>query len=188
MQLIGIGIPELLLILGLTVLVVGPERLPEVAAQLAKWIRQAQAYANYVRKDFNDFIGDIEKETGTSRKDLEDIGKVLRRDIDRVGDEVNKATREIQEATDLEKAAGGSTIAIGGAASGAANGAAANGVADTNGAIDSTAHKEAAMAAASEDAQASEPPTGEAVSEPKDVDWFVPAPSRRRRRADGDGA
>jgi Sec-independent protein translocase protein TatA len=41
MQLIGIGIPELLVILVLTVIVVGPDRLPEVAAQLARWIRQA---------------------------------------------------------------------------------------------------------------------------------------------------
>ncbi len=176
MQFIGIGIPELLLVLILTVIVVGPERLPEVAAQLAKWIRQAQAYANYVKKDFDVFVGDLEKELGTSREDLKTIGEALRRDTTSVLEDIDKAGKELQEATNLEKAAGGSVIAIGGSS---ANGS-------TNAASDSTAMKEAAMAAESlsEEAPRDAGANGNgATAEPaKDGDWFVPTPSRRRRR------
>ncbi|HXH21263.1 MAG TPA: twin-arginine translocase TatA/TatE family subunit [Dehalococcoidia bacterium] len=169
MQFIGIGIPELLVILTLTVIVVGPERLPEVAAQLARWIRQAQAYANHVRKDFSEVMSELERETGASREDLKAIGEVLRRDTRSVFEEIDKAGREVREAADVEKAAGGNVIPFTGAA--AANGQGRE--------IDSTALQEAAMsaeAAAPEgepDARASEPPS--------DEEWFKPAPSRRRR-------
>ena len=39
MQMFGIGLPELLVILALTVIVVGPDKLPEVAGQLARGYR-----------------------------------------------------------------------------------------------------------------------------------------------------
>jgi len=175
MQLIGIGIPELLLILVLTVIVVGPERLPEVAAQLARWIRQAQAYANYVRKDFTDVIGELEKETGTSREDLKAIGDVLRRDTKSVFEEIDKAGKELEQATDLEKAAGTNVIPLAGST--------ANG--QSNRAGDSTSLKEAAMNA--ETVEPSPQPDTRASEPPKDEEWFRPAPSRRRRRTGTDG-
>jgi Sec-independent protein translocase protein TatA len=36
----GIGLPEIILIMVLTLIVVGPQRLPELAVQLARLIRQ----------------------------------------------------------------------------------------------------------------------------------------------------
>ena len=178
MQLIGIGIPELLLIMVLTVLVVGPDRLPEMAAQLARWIRTARAYANTVSKDFQEVAKELEKETGASRKDFEEIASVLRRDTKSVFDEIDKAGKEVEEAANLEKAAGGSFIPL-------AGGTPANG-ASANGATDSTALKEAAMAG---DAMASEPPSGDPpTGDPaQPEEWFKPSPGRRRRRAEGDG-
>jgi sec-independent protein translocase protein TatB len=169
MQLIGIGIPELLVILVLTVIVVGPDRLPEVAAQLARWIRQAQLYANHVRRDFSDVMSELERETGASREDLKAIGDVLRRDIKTVTDEVDKAGREVRDASDLETAAGGKVIPFAGAG--------ANG----QGEVDSTAVKEAAMSAAAEEPAQGGEPDAQASEPPSDEEWFKPTPSRRRR-------
>jgi len=180
MQLIGIGIWELLLIMILTMVVVGPERLPEVAAQLARWIRQAQAYASYVRKDFTEVISELERETGTSREDLREIAAVLRRDTTSVLEEIDKAGKEVERAANVEEAAGASVIPLSG-------GAAANG-AQSNGAVDSTAVKEAAMAAEGEAAAGAEPSEGgQAAPAAKEEDWFVPSRGRRRRNA-GDEA
>ncbi len=177
MQFLGIGLPELLLILILTVVVVGPERMPEVAAQLARWIRQAQAYANYVRQDFTQVIGDLEKEVGASREDLKTIAEVFRRDAGSVVDELNKAGQEFKEATSLESAAGAELLPLGG-------GNRQNGHSEDQ-PVDSTALKEAAMAEA-DASQSSAPPdqsaNGANAVDPED--WFKPTPSRRRRRED----
>jgi sec-independent protein translocase protein TatB len=169
MQFLGIGLPELLLILILTVIVVGPERLPEVAAQLARFIRQAQAYANYVRKDFNEVIGELEKEVGTNREDLKTIAEAFRRDTSSVFEEIDKAGKEVQEATDLEKAAGGSILPTGASPNGQ------NGHRDESEPVESTAVKEAAM----EEAEA----TAEAGAAAQPDEWFKPTPGRRRRRS-----
>ena len=171
MQFLGIGIPEILVILILAVLVVGPERLPEVAAQLAKFIRQAQAYANYVRKDFTEVIGELEKEVGASREDLQTIADAFRRDTGSVFEEIGRASQEAKEATNLDEP--GNVIPM--------NGNRANGASDDPAAVDSTAVKEAAMAEAEAELEAEDVP--EASAEQPD-EWFKPTPSRRRRRAD----
>ena len=48
MEFLGIGLPELLVILVLALIVVGPNRLPEVAANLARFVRAARRYGNQV--------------------------------------------------------------------------------------------------------------------------------------------
>jgi sec-independent protein translocase protein TatB len=173
MQFLGIGIPELLLILVLAVLVVGPERLPEVAAQLAKFIRQAQAYANYVRKDFTEVIGELEKEVGASREDLQTIADAFRRDTGSVFEEIGRASEEAKAAASLESPAG-NVIPM--------NGNRANGETDASTPVDSTAVKEAAMAEAEAELDDAGGATAAAPDEPEE--WFRPTPSRRRRRAD----
>ena len=64
MQMLGIGLPELFVILILSALVIGPDRIPQVAADLATWIRRMRAYAVHLQRDFNDVMGDLEYRTG----------------------------------------------------------------------------------------------------------------------------
>ncbi|HEY7270493.1 MAG TPA: twin-arginine translocase TatA/TatE family subunit [Dehalococcoidia bacterium] len=173
MQFLGIGLPELLLILILAVVVVGPERLPEVAAQLAKFIRQAQAYANYVRKDFTEVIGELEKEVGTSREDLKTIADAFRRDTGSVFEEIGRASDEVKAATAID----GATNVIP-----MTNGNKAYGQADATAPVDSTALKEAAMTEAEAEAAGEQPAAQKSADAPDD--WFKPTPSRRRRRED----
>jgi Tat protein translocase TatB subunit len=100
MQMLGIGLPELMVILILSVLVIGPDRLPQFAADLAKWIRQMRAYANHLTKDFNEVVGELEKEAGATREDWKEIASVVTRNTSDVARELQKAAGQIEaEAT-----------------------------------------------------------------------------------------
>ncbi len=80
MQMFGVGLPELMVIMVLAIVVVGPDKLPEVAADLARWIKRARAYGPHLTRDFNDVVGELEKEVGASRDDWKEIASVIRRE------------------------------------------------------------------------------------------------------------
>lgn len=105
MQMFGVGALELMVILVLTVLVVGPDRLPQVAADLAQWIRRARVYANHLSKDFNEVVGELEKEVGASREDWKEIASVVTRHTGAVGTAVTGAANALERSLDQPKPA-----------------------------------------------------------------------------------
>lgn len=50
----GIGLPELILILGIALIVVGPEKLPEMAKSLAKVVMDLKSTAVSLKESLND--------------------------------------------------------------------------------------------------------------------------------------
>jgi Sec-independent protein translocase protein TatA len=118
-----------MVILILAVIVVGPERLPAVAADLARWIRQARSYARYMMKDFNSVVAELEKEANVNRDDWKEIASVVTRHTGDIGKELNKVTRDLED-TDLEAAKAAPEIA---ATNGTHNGAAESAQASANG-------------------------------------------------------
>jgi len=52
MDFLGIGLPELLVILIITLIVVGPQRLPQMAAQLARLIREFRRHTANLSREF----------------------------------------------------------------------------------------------------------------------------------------
>ena len=54
----GIGLPELILIMGIALIVVGPEKLPELAKGLAKQIIELKKAANLFKDSLRDEEGD----------------------------------------------------------------------------------------------------------------------------------
>ena len=98
MQMFGVGILELMVILVLGILVIGPDRVPQFAADLARWIRQARGYANHLMKDFNEVVGDLEKETGATREDWKEIASVVNRHTGDVVREVQSVATRIEAA------------------------------------------------------------------------------------------
>lgn len=100
----GVGILELMVIMLLAVIVVGPDRLPAVAADLARWIRQGRAYARVMMKDFNEVVGELQKEAGTNTEDLKEIGSLFTRHAGDIGTEIAKVTRDLEDTGDLAAA------------------------------------------------------------------------------------
>lgn len=100
MQFFGVGALELMVILILSVIVVGPDRLPQVAADLAQWIRRARAYATHLSKDFNDVVGELEKEVGANREDWKEITNLVTRQGTSVGGAVSSAATALEKSLD----------------------------------------------------------------------------------------
>lgn len=53
----GIGLPELILIMGIALIVVGPEKLPELAKGLAKQVLELKKAANVFKDSLKDEVG-----------------------------------------------------------------------------------------------------------------------------------
>jgi sec-independent protein translocase protein TatB len=104
MQMFGVGPLELIVILVVTVLVVGPDRLPQVAADLAQWIRRMRAYATHLTRDFNEVVSELEKEAGASREDWKEIAGVVTRQTSAVTSPISSAARALEKSFDEKTA------------------------------------------------------------------------------------
>jgi sec-independent protein translocase protein TatB len=94
MEFFGIGPLELLVILAITLMVVGPKRLPEMAAELARFVRTIQKYANSVRQEFSETMQDIEREYDDMKGEWKEIGQGLDDTVKPVADTVKHASDE----------------------------------------------------------------------------------------------
>jgi sec-independent protein translocase protein TatB len=163
MQMFGVGVLELMVILILAVIVVGPDKMPQLAADLARWIRQTRAYAKHLMGDFNEVVSELEKEAGASREDWKEIASVVTRHTGAVGQELSKVTRDIEQAGDLneiKKTEPASNVVPIEEARTETNGAHANG----------------------DGAEAEASPEGAAASDEKP--WYVPERASRRRSSE----
>ena len=73
----GIGLPELILILALALIVVGPDKLPDLARSVAKGVMDLKKTANSLKESLNEHgnpLDDIKPE-------LEDAAKALKEDV-----------------------------------------------------------------------------------------------------------
>ncbi|MDX8389451.1 MAG: Sec-independent protein translocase protein TatB [Mariprofundaceae bacterium] len=66
----GIGFPELVIILVLIVLVVGPEQLPDVARKAVSFLRQARRHLTEIKDA-------VDRETEPLRQPLQDVQREL---------------------------------------------------------------------------------------------------------------
>ena len=78
MEFLGIGYQEILLILVLLLVVVGPSRLPTVAYQLGRAVRTLQGYARVVRDEFSEEIAYLQEEAEAVRGELQSARSDLR--------------------------------------------------------------------------------------------------------------
>ena len=77
MNFLGVGPAELLVILVVALIFVGPERLPRLAADIARTIRELRKYTSSIAAEFTEVIEDIERETKDDRSQWKEIGEGL---------------------------------------------------------------------------------------------------------------
>ena len=97
-----VGFWEILLIGIVGMLVVGPERLPEVARNVGKWVGKARRYVANVRRDFeselnNSDLRDLLGEQEAQIKELRGLVDQTKREI---GGSVESLTRDLERDVD----------------------------------------------------------------------------------------
>jgi Tat protein translocase TatB subunit len=101
MNFIGIGYGEILIIIVAALIIFGPQRLPEVAGQAARWIRDARKMLTDMSSEFErnagvrEFKQAIEGEIAGVRKDLEEAGVSVKKDLTAAAGTANKAASDV---------------------------------------------------------------------------------------------
>src|SRR3989304_5360243 len=92
----GIGLPEIVLIAVIAVIVVGPQRLPEVAVQLARAIRYLRGYATDATAQIRAELDELTKEYDQVRKELQEFRQEVGKDVAAVTKQVERTLQESQ--------------------------------------------------------------------------------------------
>ena len=103
MNFFGIGLPEIILILLIALIVVGPQRLPEVAVQIARAIRQLRGYATDATTQIRAELDELTKEYDEVRKELRDFRQAVLKDVSSVSEDIDRTLQESQ--TSIEPSA-----------------------------------------------------------------------------------
>ena len=96
MNFLGIGLPEIVLISLIAVVVLGPERFPQAAVQVARAIKWLRAYATENTRDLRTEFAELTREYEEMREELNEVRQA-------VGSGVSAATKEISKVIDETK-------------------------------------------------------------------------------------
>jgi Tat protein translocase TatB subunit len=140
MEFFGIGLPELVVILVLTLIVVGPQRLPEVAAQIGRTIREFRRYSSGVTKELLDAVQDLEREYQDLRGELRAVSGEMRDKAESFGRDLTGVADEVRDKLQVEGPSPKPAAAL---PSSSDNGSGADGEALTSPAVETEAEETA---------------------------------------------
>src|SRR6185295_16582928 len=98
MNFLGVGPAELIVILVVALIFVGPERLPRLAADIARTIREVRKYTGSLAAEFNEVIQDFEKDTAGERSAWKEIETGIAGATKSVTDVVRDVRTEVRNA------------------------------------------------------------------------------------------
>lgn len=98
MNFFGVGPAELIVILVVALVFVGPERLPKLAADLARTIREIRKYTGSLAAEFNEVIQEFEKDTAGEKSTWKEIETGITGAAKSVTDAVRDVRAEVQGA------------------------------------------------------------------------------------------
>ena len=96
MNLFGIGLPEIVLIAVIAVIVVGPQRLPEVAVQIARAIRYLRGYATDATAQIRAELDELTREYEQVRRELQEFRQSVGKNLASVTQEVDRVLKDSQ--------------------------------------------------------------------------------------------
>lgn len=109
MNVFGVGPAEMIVIAVVALIFVGPERLPRLAADLARTIREIRKYTSSFASEFNEAIREIEKdidrETAPARAEWKEIGEGLSSASQSIADDLRAAQADVSGAASPNGAA-----------------------------------------------------------------------------------
>jgi len=102
MNFLGVGPFELALVAIIAVIVLGPERIPTVAVQLARAVRYMRGYATDATADIRKELEELTKEYDEVRKELTEFRSSVGKGFSSIADEVDRTLRESQDQPIIE--------------------------------------------------------------------------------------
>lgn len=110
MELLGVGMAEAFVVLVISLIVVGPQRFPEIARQGGRYFRMARRYAAEVTADVRGAMAELEAEVEEQREELkaaqEDISSGISTSIEETRSDLRSIGQETQDALSDAPAAG----------------------------------------------------------------------------------
>lgn len=103
MEFLGVGLPELLVILLITLIVVGPQRLPEMAAQIARAMREFRRYTSTLSREVTGALEDLEKEYKAVQGEWKEVSEAVRKDVKAMEAEVSGAVDDARAGLKVEE-------------------------------------------------------------------------------------
>ena len=97
MEIFGIGPAELVLILLVAFVVLGPERLPRVAYTLGKWMRQLRSMSNELNDQVKAELAATTQELQVARQELQDLSGELSTPLRAPLEETAQELQTVQE-------------------------------------------------------------------------------------------
>ncbi len=100
MNIFGVGIPEILVVLLLAAVIFGPGKLPEIAGQFGRAIRELREYARDFRDEYLTDFEEVREEFIEQRFELEQIDADIRADLAAAEADVRSAVRDAETMTE----------------------------------------------------------------------------------------
>jgi sec-independent protein translocase protein TatB len=94
MNFFGVGLPEVAVIIVVALIVLGPERLPEAAVQLAKAIKYLRGYATDTSSQLRSELGELTREYDAVRRELREFRESVTRDFSSITNEVSRTIED----------------------------------------------------------------------------------------------
>ncbi|HEU4759922.1 MAG TPA: twin-arginine translocase TatA/TatE family subunit [Dehalococcoidia bacterium] len=95
MSFLGIGLPEVVLVVIIAAIVVGPQRLPEVAVQLARAIRYLRGYATDATAQLRAEIDELTRDYQQVRQELQEFRQSVGGNLSAIGKDLSSITEEV---------------------------------------------------------------------------------------------
>lgn len=94
----GVDFSEIMVILVVALIVLGPERLPKVARTMGKWVGQIQRYVNRIKMDVNNSM-ELEELRELERK-VKAEAEALERTVQQAGNDINHQVQKLGKELD----------------------------------------------------------------------------------------
>jgi len=94
----SIGFPEMLVIVLLAIIFVGPKDLPQLMRTIGQWMARIRAMGNEFKSAFDDM--DVDGEVAAIRREIEEMKSLGQIDSD-LDDEMRALNQELREVTDI---------------------------------------------------------------------------------------
>jgi sec-independent protein translocase protein TatB len=98
MDIFGVGAGDLLILMIIAAVVLGPERLPRVAVEIAKTLKFLRRYATEATSDLREEFAELTREYESMRTELNEVRSGVFQHVASVAEELTRASGEVHKA------------------------------------------------------------------------------------------